>query len=297
LLATAALLAATSTSAARYSMGGESRVMDSVLDSFLQVSEQPIGDTSTGSFSDAIRSTTASTSVQVATGGIHVVADSFSRIVDGPTLVYSTATARGGFSDRFVLSAPGIAAGTQGTASFAFSISGGLDVTHLLNNYSGSLNAGGRAGWEAGLELLGPIDGVRWDGWQSITVDPWNTIADGNASFGIFSFSIPVVFGAPMDLSFNLRVEARSSAISSIAGGWQADARSLADLGHTAAWGGIQTVTDTNGAPILGFTALSEDSGFDYAQAYTAPVPEPSTTWMLMFGLAAMGARLLARRR
>ena len=61
------------------------------------------------------------------------------------------------------------------------------------------------------------------------------------------------------------------------------------DFSHTAAWGGITSVTDENGSPIIGWTVTS-DTGFDYSQ----PVPEPSTFVLLAIALTSF---LVASRR
>lgn len=53
---------------------------------------------------------------------------------------------------------------------------------------------------------------------------------------------------------------------------------------HSLLWGGISSVTDANGNPIVGFT-VSSSSGFNYASA----VPEPGTWVMMLLGLGLVG--------
>jgi len=69
-----------------------------------------------------------------------------------------------------------------------------------------------------------------------------------------------------------------------------ASAELTANYGNSLVWGGISSVIDANGNPILDFT-VSSDSGFDYATA----VPEPGTSAMLLAGVGLLG--WIARRR
>jgi hypothetical protein len=63
-----------------------------------------------------------------------------------------------------------------------------------------------------------------------------------------------------------------------------ASAELTANYGNSLVWGGISSVIDANGNPIVGFT-VSSDSGFNYAQA----VPEPGTWTMLLAGVGLLG--------
>ncbi len=99
--------------------------------------------------------------------------------------------------------------------------------------------------------------------------------------------------GNPVTVSFSLSATAgayiSSADILSNMGGL---ASGNLDFSHTAAWGGITSVTDVDGDPIIGWTVTS-DTGFDYTQAYVAP--EPST--FVLFGTSAQVLLLASRRR
>ena len=95
--------------------------------------------------------------------------------------------------------------------------------------------------------------------------------------------------GTPIPLGVSLFAFAQSTASSydtvSQAG---AIATTYADFSHTMAWGGITSVTDENGEPILGWS-VSSDTGFDYSQA---AVPEPSTFVLLGFTGASLAVAI-----
>jgi hypothetical protein len=61
-----------------------------------------------------------------------------------------------------------------------------------------------------------------------------------------------------------------------------------ADLGNAITWGGIVELRDANGSLVTDFTARSSDTGFDYANAFAAPVPALTTAWLFGFGLLCM---------
>ena len=69
-----------------------------------------------------------------------------------------------------------------------------------------------------------------------------------------------------------------------------ASAELTANYANSLLWGGISSVTDASGDPIVGFT-VSSDSGFNYAQA----VPEPGSWAMLLVAVGQLG--WMARRK
>ena len=235
-----------------------------------------------------------SASARVNTAGIHLTAVATAQVFSpGPKAnVYSSAEARGGFSDQFTVSAPGLL-GTAGTMTVAFVISGapshsGGPVPNLDGQGWGSIMS-----WKAAFNLLGNDHAVRWEGNRSYSLDAFNSVTDGTANFGTQSFTLPIVFGERLDLSFSGTVEARAGASSTIAGvAATLDAFGSMDLGNTIAWGGITDLRDANGVAVTAFDAISGDTGFNYAQAYVA-VPEPGAFAMVVAGVLV----LVARRR
>jgi hypothetical protein len=70
-------------------------------------------------------------------------------------------------------------------------------------------------------------------------------------------------------------------------------ADSSARFSDTLAWGGITSITDSNGVPLTGWTVTSA-SGFDYSKP-AVDTPEPST--LVLLGLAAVSLTAATRKR
>lgn len=228
-------------------------------------------------------------------GGIHLSAYSESEMSQGQALANGSAWASGDFSDQFTLSSAGVAAGTGGYLTFAFSISGSLQYS-ANNMFSLDPNIVGRADseWRAGILLKDTShSGVEWEGWQRLSVlnaDGLDIQSLGNATPGTFLFTMPVIFGSPLDLRIYASVDASSSAENHYNPGVidSLDMTGLASLEHTVAWGGITELRDDNGVIINDFSALSTTSGFDYANAYVSSVPAPPAAWLLGSGLIVL---------
>ncbi|MBI3392862.1 MAG: PEP-CTERM sorting domain-containing protein [Nitrospirae bacterium] len=78
-----------------------------------------------------------------------------------------------------------------------------------------------------------------------------------------------------------------------------ASAELTADYAHSLLWGGISSVTDANGNPVVLTSALGE-TGFNYMWAAQSPpqpppIPEPST--VLLLGAGLMGLGVWGRKR
>jgi hypothetical protein len=99
------------------------------------------------------------------------------------------------------------------------------------------------------------------------------------------------VAGVPQTLAYTLSVDANGSMQNYDDINKQTGAVfDEGDYADTLAWDGINSVTDTAGNPITGWTVTSA-SGFDYTQA----VPEPSTAVLAVLGGIAVA--IAARRR
>jgi hypothetical protein len=108
--------------------------------------------------------------------------------------------------------------------------------------------------------------------------------------FGTFSFNIPFVFGVPFTLSANSYVFATAPTDTS--------SSAMADLGHSAYWGGISSILDESGNPVTGYT-LTSDSRVDWRQSMipSQSVPEPGTLLLLASGLIGLVGMVGGRKR
>jgi hypothetical protein len=99
-------------------------------------------------------------------------------------------------------------------------------------------------------------------------------------------FAIPFTSGAAFDIQTSLSCSTRGVLTFS-----------TCDAGYSAYWGGIRSVTDSNGAALTNWT-LTSGSGTDWTQSFipgSGAVPEPDSWAMLIAGFGLVGA--VSRRR
>ena len=223
------------------------------------------------------------------------------------------------FANAYATAQPGTNVGARAGVSALATFTDSATFTPVVPTYQNLLIVSGS------LLLTGDIYGdaqVRVGGKglnpQSVsaewTGDTWpnQSIGRQKSAGGVYSpwtpgsptsipFSFTVYGGQPTDLNYWLAVRAGAAAsfqtcVDSLGGGLcdvvqTSIATTAADYSHTLAWGGVN-VTDWFGAPIS-FSTTST-SGFNYAVAYSAPVPVPAAVWL--FGSGLLGLIGVARR-
>lgn len=206
-----------------------------------------------------------------------------------------TAYAAGSFSDGLTLTVPGMAVGAPLTLSF------GIHVT-------GSLSSMGQ--FAPGLTGYATVTEMRWqvslgsfsDGRSQSEYNNNGEIERGAPASGLWIFTATVGNGMPTTLSLQASVGAsaqggvvcRGCGLATL----YAEGSSVADFGHSFAWNGIQGIVDGAGQPVdLASVQLQSSSGFDYLQAWTAPVPELPAAALMGAGLLALAGSLKRRRR
>ena len=179
----------------------------------------------------------------------------------------------------YVQSPTGAFSFMDGTGTAAVLVNGtGLNWT--TQTWDDACAANGMAGWLACT--------------RSAAYDPSRTTSYSAGAVVNLPVSFNFVFGTPLTLGYSLVAssDARGTGSyykSAISG----QATAVADMSHTLAWGGIVSVTDSNGLVIPAY-GLSSDSGLDYRVA--AAVPEPQTWMLLLAGMGVVGAAMRRRR-
>lgn len=129
------------------------------------------------------------------------------------------------------------------------------------------------------------------------TAHYYDSLAEDNPYFGYYgngsldnpnflnaprTLEISFTYGVPLELRFWVQIQTAAL--------WDNGSYAIADLSHTATWGGITDIEDSLGDPVEDYS-LSSDSGTDYLN----PIPEPSTTALLLG--AGVFVVALSRRR
>ncbi|MGM9484544.1 PEP-CTERM sorting domain-containing protein [Roseateles sp. NT4] len=183
--------------------------------------------------------------------------------------------------------------GNGAVGSLSFSI-----VAHGQIGGSGGPASGVGGQWTADFSLTtGSVPNpplatsVAWHADHAISMsDNIVTSESWHDGFGTKTFTVSFVFGTPINL--HMAASATSLAGASFIYGSNS-AGFVTDLSHTLGWGGISGVTDAAGNAI-GYSALGA-SGFNFAQPFTSPVPEPAS--LLMMGVGLLALLTLSRRR
>jgi hypothetical protein len=100
---------------------------------------------------------------------------------------------------------------------------------------------------------------------------------------------VTFTYGEPISISGALNTSVKGAT------NWDHSASfsAVMDAAHSLYWNGISSVTDSNGRVISSYT-LTSDSGTDWARNFGAavsPVPESSTTLLMLAGLGTLGLR------
>lgn len=225
----------------------------------------------------------SSSSATAGVGAVHASSTAIAASSGCCSTARGSSLAFASYADSFVLGSSTIAPGTVGVLSF--------DI--LANGFADGGGTGpawaGASYWVARAIVNGTTYQTSFEHRATGALGATNTGDD----FGLYTFAANVVFGQPV--SVQLLVD--TGAIAQAAAGGNV-AQFSADLSHTVSWEGIRSLT-VGGLKVTDFTAVSGDTGFDFASGYgaggIAGVPEPSTWAMLILGFAGCGAVL--RRR
>ncbi|WP_457354051.1 PEP-CTERM sorting domain-containing protein [Roseateles sp. P5_D6] len=106
---------------------------------------------------------------------------------------------------------------------------------------------------------------------------------------GFWELSIPVTFGQAFALDAGIDTTAYTLA------GSNSSVDSFANFGNSIYWAGITSITLANGSTTTAFSALG-NTAHDW-KVSAVPVPEPSSGWLLCFGLGTLAVFLAFRKK
>jgi hypothetical protein len=213
------------------------------------------------------------------------------------TAITNKAEAIAGYSDNLTFHNLGGAPGAEFVVTGSWNLSGSTEAGATAPN-AVSVRSFASAGAQLTLWGNGVVGHLNQQSalLAAESTEQVSTLGTGGGGINPPS-SIPVSFvvrvGSPFHLTITLDALASAVADSGIdpQNPGTASADSIADFSHTLSWGGITSVTDSDGNPITDWTVTS-DSGFDYSQPFV-DVPEPST--LAFLAIALPGLLLVSR--
>ena len=226
----------------------------------------------------------SSSSATAGVGAVHASSTAVAASSGCCSSARGSSVAFASYADSFVLGSSTIAPGTLGVLSFDILANGGVGGGGTGPAWAGV------SYWVSQAIVNGTLYQTSFEHRASGALGATDTGDD----FGLYTFAANVVFGQPV----SVRLLVDTGAIAQVAPGGNV-AQFSADLSHTVSWEGIRSLT-VGGLEVTDFTAVSGDTGFDFARGYGAGgvtgVPEPSIWAMLILGFAGCGA-ILRRRR
>lgn len=176
--------------------------------------------------------------------------------------------------DSFAITDSANPAGSVGSFSAAVAVQGELRAEFLGQAYGDSFI---QANFLVNTGVEGGQRSAAGGGRRTAGSDV-GTTASGEESFVLHFEEVPFVFG--QDISTTLRL-VTNAAIGTNSGSM---AYASAAYGHTMDWIGLSNVRNSSGQLLNGYSAVSTDSGFNFAGA--TPVPEPAGIALVITGLA-----------
>jgi hypothetical protein len=226
----------------------------------------------------------SSSSATAGLGAVHASSTAVAASSGCCSTARGSSVASASYADSFILGSSTIAPGTLGVLSFDILASGIADGGGTGPAWAGV------SYWIARAIVNGTVYQTSFEHRATGALG----VTDTGDDFGLYTFAANVVFGQPV----SVRLLVDIGAIAQVAPGGNT-AEFSADLSHTVSWEGIRSLT-VGGVEVTDFTAVSGDTGFNFARGYGAGgvtgVPEPSVWAMLVLGFAGLGAVLRRRR-
>jgi PEP-CTERM motif len=235
----------------------------------------------TGTVIDPVNGTSQSDGVATALAE-HGVLKTFASSASSGAYGYASARATAAFSDTLMIDSPGHS-GQSGMViiplqfDYAATLIGqlgyaGSDIYLTLDVFMGA----GSYQWQRGL-LMSPDGSV-----QSQSFDAGGVVVPFDDTI---LASVSFTFGQEFSFIASLRTHVSGSL----------EHQAIVDASHSAYWGGVQSVLDQNGNPVV--YTLNSSSGTDWSRFFVpSPVPEPATSALMVAGLGVIVAATRRRR-
>jgi hypothetical protein len=213
-------------------------------------------------------------------GALHVSSYSDARV---RTSAQGRASAS--WSDGFAITSSSIAPGQRGTFDVSVVVQGTL--------YGEAKAAIGSCGCWAISDSIATgnfwintrVDGgnlASQGGGRFIVDSDGNTSNSGAQSFALTFSDVPFIVGREIAVTLSLATITGTTTFN------LSSALAQANYSHTMIWGGLSNVRNADGVLINDYTAVSPESGFDFARAAVSSVPEPASWAFLLTGLALL---------
>jgi hypothetical protein len=195
--------------------------------------------------------------------------------------------------DRFRLTSGQVAPGALLSVTLGFHAQGSVSVGGLGHGQGSSTSNFYSVTLVKNGAVLGTANGQQQMRFGDAFVT--ETVSDGHPFDGLHAMSFNVTAGSNIDLYISLRALSSALTQAGVPESYGGSTLATSDMGHSITWAGISAVRDAQGNLLTEYSALSADSGFDYAAPYVSSVPEPGAPALLLAGLAALG--FAGRRR
>lgn len=187
------------------------------------------------------------------------------------------------WADSFPVTSGSIASGQHGTFDVSVIVEGTLIGEAAARSNSGFAISDNIVIGDFSIETNADGGHQSSEGRARLTVDSNGNISNiGSQSFRLTFSDVPFIFGRDIGVTLSLATITGTTTYN------LSSALAQANYGDTMIWGGLSDVRDANGMLVHDYTAISPNSGFDFARAAESSVPEPTSWTLLLAGVSLL---------